>query len=98
MVLKKAPPHVEKEHPTYNISAEERKTIQSLKNNKQIIIKESYKGAAVVFMNRDFYVERAECIVGDSSAYEKINGDGDKKLMNFLSRFINNYADQLKNK
>ena len=49
-------------------------------------------------MNRDFYVERAECSVGDSSAYEKINGDGDKKLMNFLSRFINNYADQLTNK
>ena len=98
MVLKKAPPPVKKEHPTYNISAEERKAIQSLKNNKQIIIKEADKGAAVVLMNRDFYVQRAECILRDSSAYEKINGDGDKKLMNSLSKFINNYADQLTDK
>ena len=49
-------------------------------------------------MNRDFYVQRAECILRDSSAYEKINGDVDKKLMNFLSKFINNYADQLTEK
>ena len=49
-------------------------------------------------MNRDFYVQRAECILGDSSAYEKINGDGDKKLIKSLSKFINNYADQLTDK
>ena len=49
-------------------------------------------------MNRDFYVQREECILRDSSAYEKINGDGDKKLMYSLSKYINNYADQLTDK
>ena len=94
-VLRKAPPPAKKKHPSYNITAKERKAIESLRNNKQLIIKEADKGAAIVLMNRDYYVERAHQILEDQSSYEKINGNGDKKVMNSIKKFIDRYADEL---
>ena len=42
----------------YNVTLSERQAIESLSNNKNLVIKEADKGAAVVVMNADFYVKK----------------------------------------
>ncbi|XP_066911610.1 uncharacterized protein [Clytia hemisphaerica] len=59
----------------HNISKEERKAIDSLRNDTSIIIKGADKGSCIVVWDREDYLREAESQLGDESVYEKLSGD-----------------------
>ena len=65
-----------------NISKDEKKGIENLSNNKDIIIKEADKGSAVVIMNRLFYKEKMEQMLNDTSTYKRLARNQDEKSKN----------------
>ena len=70
----------------YNVTLSERQAIESLSNNKNLVIKEADKGAAVVVMNADFYVNRIEEIITVSNSYESLPTNIKKQVMNNLKK------------
>ena len=70
----------------YNVTLSERQAIGSLSNNKNLVIKEADKGAAVVVMNADFYVKKIEEIITVSNSYESLPTNIDKQVMNNLKK------------
>lgn len=79
----------------YNITYEERKALDSLRQREDLIIKEADKGSSVVIMDRSFYITQAEIILNDSSAYQQIGADDDHKLMKKICRLADNYKSEL---
>ena len=78
----------------YNVTLSERQAIESLSNNKNLVIKEADKGAAVVVMNADFYVNRIEEIITVSNTYESLSTNIDKQVMNNLKKMISQLKDK----
>ena len=84
--LKSMPTPAVKTVKKYNVTLSERQAIESLSNNKNLVIKEADKGAAVVVMNADFYVKKIEEIITVSNSYESLPTNIDKQVMNNLKK------------
>jgi hypothetical protein len=78
--------NAEKNNP--NISSSERKCLEDLKSNKDIIIKPADKGGAIIVMNRTAYEEEIKNMLNDEKFYEEqdkdLNGDFAKELKDFV--------------
>ncbi|XP_073508163.1 uncharacterized protein [Phyllobates terribilis] len=75
----------------HNISMEERKDIQSLKANNNIIIKPTDKGGAVVIMNMSDYIQEAHRQLLDIKYYTPLQEDPTKKYTKELTHIINGF-------
>ena len=64
-----------KQNPHKNITAEEAKALTHLKNNDNIIIKKTDKGAAVVVKSRDDYIKEGIRQLSDTNFYVKLDYD-----------------------
>ena len=53
-----------------NLSAKQKKALNDLINNKEIIIKEADKGSAIVIMNKDYYITKIQEMLNDTENYE----------------------------
>ena len=53
-----------------NLSAKQKKALNDLINNKEIIIKEADKGNAIVIMNKDYYIAKIQEMLNDTENYE----------------------------
>ena len=82
-------------HTKHNVNNEERKAIDGLKRRTRLIIKKADKGASVVLMDKEFYIERTLEIISDTSAYEKIHADADNKLVKSISNLVLRYNSEL---
>ena len=76
-----------------NLSQEERKALQELQDNKDIVIKEADKGGALVIMEKEFYEKKLvmEDHLSDTATYKKVNNDDDKKVMANLAKLVNKH-------
>eukprot|EP00111_Clytia_hemisphaerica_P006258 TCONS_00018115-protein len=72
----------------HNISKEERKAIDSLRNDTSIIIKGADKGSCIVVWDREDYLREAESQLGDESVYEKLSGDAVSPLIEVVKSCI----------
>ena len=54
----------------------------NLKNNKNIIIKEGYKGGSAVIMSTKHYYKMVSDHLNDNQIYKKTDNTCDNKLMN----------------
>ena len=52
-----------------NLTQDEQKTLENLRNYDDIIIKQADKGSAVVVMDREAYINEAMCQLNDSEVY-----------------------------
>jgi len=82
----------------HNISLIERKAINALKNNPDIIIKEADKGGATLIMNKDFYKNKIEVMLSDTCYYEKLECDPYHQTKQEYSKLINNDKNGLTEK
>ena len=87
-----------KKNKRYNISLKERDAISTLSRNIEIVIKEADKGACIVIMNSNFYLNKSEEIINDNASYEKFPSSNDKKIMNNLKKLINKFDNELTEK
>ena len=78
-----------------NISQEERNAINHIKNNKNIIIKEADKGAAIVIMNSSFYEQKINEILNDSETYLHVSNNSDKTVINKIKALVKKYENIL---
>ena len=64
-----------------NVTKEERRALDSLRNDTSIIIKEADKGSCVVIWDRNDYLKEAEVQLGDENVYEHLSGDAVSPLI-----------------
>ena len=77
--------------PTFsNLPDKERRALQSLRDNSNLIIKPADKGDAVVIMNRQDYINEGLRQLSDTKFYKRLNRDPTRKtsaeIQTFLSR------------
>ena len=76
-----------------NISREEQKALENLRNYDYIIIKQADKGAAVVILDRDKYVVEATRQLNDSEVYISLRDDPTVDMI----RKVNGRVEKLHN-
>lgn len=74
-ILRTSKPHAS------NISVEEKRALNNLKKNKNIVILKVDKGNAIVIMNRIDYDNKMEEHLNNSGCYKIINKDPSEKIM-----------------
>lgn len=79
---------------TYNISKKERSALDSLKQNKDIVIKEADKGSAVVIMDCKYYIEKVNNLLNSNELYEEIVFNSNKLTVK-ISTFVTQYENEL---
>ena len=67
-----------------NFTKEEWKTVKELKNDKSVIIKESDKGRSCIIMDSQYYKEKMMEELSDTSTYQELENNIDKKTKNAL--------------
>ena len=75
----------------HNITKEERRAIDSLRNDPTIIIKEADKGSCVVVWDREDYLKEADSQLSDTDVYESLSGD----FVSPLVKIIKNCIDKI---
>ena len=65
----------------YNLTKQEWIGIKNLKNDKNLVVKESDKGGACVVMNSEFYGRKMRQILEDETTYKKLNKNIDKEVL-----------------
>ena len=89
---------IEKRNPQDNLSKSERHALKELKENKDIVIKEADKGAAIVIMTKDRYRKMVMKHL-DSEAYESVADKNiDKKVMQKIEEYTEKYSETRRNK
>lgn len=81
-----------------NITRKERQAINSLANDTNIIIKEAYKGGAVVIMDTPHYKQMAEDILNDETYYKRLENDPQKMDRIHYNRLLEKHKGCLKEK
>ena len=81
-----------------NLTKNERKGLQELKINKDIIIKEADKGGCVVVMDTEHYVNMVMSQLKDKKTYQTTKNNCDKKVMEKLSELTKKYEKVLTGK
>ena len=67
--------------PSFNITQNERKAIDSLAKDTSTVIKEADKGGGIVIMNREFYKSKLLVMLEDKSFYKQIENQTTKDTM-----------------
>ena len=78
-----------------NISKEQWQGIQTLRQNKNLIIKEADKGGCVVLMNKTHYIKMINEHLNDNNTYKKTNEGCDQKVRKALISLTKKYEDIL---
>ena len=81
-----------------NLTWKQKRALNELKNNKEIIIKEADKGSAVVIMSKHFYKSKILEILNDSNNYEKTSKNFDKDTMKNIHVLCQKFNDHLTEK
>ena len=76
----------------FNLSKQQNDAITTLKNNKDILIKESDKGSCFVVMDSSFYKRKIETMLADTDTYEKLNNHSDDKIMKTIKKYADKYS------
>ena len=95
--LQKTQTRLRKKSVHSNISYEASEAIKFLSFNENLVIKEVDEGAAIVIMKVEYYVEKIENILRDSNAYEALDMNEDKKVVNKITKFVANHQEELTN-
>ena len=79
-----------------NVTPEEREALESLKNNKNIVIKKADKSNILVIMDRAYY--KNKLVLGDhleTPTYERVNDDIDKEVIQKQMELLEEHQDCL---
>ena len=79
-----------------NINCKERAAIQSLKRNKNIIIKPADKGEAIVILNRYDYIKEGKNQLNHQQNYQPLSLDPTKNFKLELTKLIKSFPDSYK--
>ena len=78
-----------------NLTRKERRSLQDLKSDKSILIKEADKGNAVVIMDRVYYRDKILEMLEDNIYYELSNDKADRQTINMIKKLLNKHKSEL---
>ena len=78
-----------------NMSKSDKIGLDSLLSNKSIVIKEADKGSAIVIMNKEYYKDNIERLLGDALTCMQLMENSDNKIMNKINKFADKHKDIL---
>ena len=78
-----------------NISNHEWQDILNLKKNKDIVIKETDKGGAVVIINTKHHLKMIRDYLNDETTYKIVEANCQAKVMKRIANIIEKYKDNL---
>ena len=81
-----------------NFTKEEWKTITKLKNDKSVIIKESDNSGSCIIMDSQYYKEKMMEELSDTSTYQELENNIDKKTKKRLVELTKRYDNNLTRK
>ena len=70
------------------------KTINSLKSDRTIVVKEADKGSGVVVWDRNDYIMEAESQLSESEVYSKLDNDPSERLHQIISDTLKTISDR----
>jgi hypothetical protein len=73
-----------------NISRNDRRALQSLRNNKNIIIKKADKGGCIVILDTVNYINKIDAMLSDETTYSEITHIDLNQKKSEVDRIINN--------
>jgi hypothetical protein len=80
------------------LNVRQKKALQNLQNDPEIILKEADKGGAVICMDKDFYRSLVLQQLTDTAFYVKLPGNPDKNILRSLKQLCHKYTHLLKEK
>ena len=88
--------NIPKNEVNFNITLSERKALKTLQANKNIVIRESDKGSALVVMNANFYKNTVEGCLNNSNLYKNWgNENPDRKIIANLEKMLSEHSNCL---
>ena len=84
----KTPQKKKKKKTSFHVTRNERQAINSLSNDKSIVIKEAGKGAGIVIMNAEFYKRKILDMLNDNSFYKQLDSQCTKEKMKKVKKVI----------
>ncbi|CAG2199913.1 unnamed protein product [Mytilus edulis] len=76
-----------------NLSRREKKSLEELKNNPSIILKEADKGGGIVIMDKTFYREKVLEQLNDNEYYTKLRKNNDKSTIRKIKKLVEEYSE-----
>ncbi|CAG2214887.1 unnamed protein product [Mytilus edulis] len=76
-----------------NLSRREKKSLEELKNNPSIILKEADKGGGIVIMDKTFYREKVLEQLNDNEYYTKLRKNNDKSTIRKIKKLVKEYSE-----
>lgn len=76
-----------------NISKNEKRALEELKNDPSTIYKESDKGGAIIVMDKDYYRDKIQEQLQDEEYYMKIRKNSDEATKRKIKSLVNEYKD-----
>ena len=73
-----------------NLTKEEYKSIKSLRNNPDIIIKPADKGSAIVILDKQYYINEGERQLHNNHFYEETETDLTGEVIHRVNLYVNN--------
>ena len=81
-----------------NIKEEDSLTINEIKNNYNITIKEADKGCAIVVMNSTYYKNKVLGLLQEGDNYKEVSRNMDLTVINRIEKFSKKYKEELTDK
>ncbi|CAJ0927190.1 unnamed protein product [Ranitomeya imitator] len=81
-------------HTSTNLSAPDFQALQSLRNDKNIIIKPADKGGAIVVMNRSDYTKEIHRQLHDGTVYRPLSSDPTTMIRNHIKDTLGPYVEK----
>ncbi|CAJ0952342.1 unnamed protein product [Ranitomeya imitator] len=81
-------------HTSTNLSAPDFQALQTLRNDKDIIIKPADKGGAIVVMNKSDYTKEIHRQLHDETVYRLLPGDPTTMIRNFIKETLDPYVEK----
>ncbi|CAJ0968586.1 unnamed protein product [Ranitomeya imitator] len=75
----------------HNLSSSEKQALDTLSENRDIVIKPADKGGAIVIMNKHHYVTEIRRQLSDTNTYRKLQGDPTYSIQRKISTVIDKY-------
>lgn len=84
-------PLLKQSHCKYNLSKQDNTALQGLKNNNEIVIKESDKGGALVIMDKLWYKRKIEDMLSEKDTYTPVNNHNEENVMKCIDKYAKKY-------
>ena len=80
--------------PVSNLTKKERKVLNELKNDENIVFLEADKGRSIVIMDKEEYTTKMETKLSDTTTYQRLQEDPTPKIQSKLWKKLESWKEK----